>query len=98
MWLRGCIIWLGAALIGSVGGTLIWLRPQLPWNNQDVTGARMFVEITLFFTVPGSAFLALIYSQLEERSLPHWLSLVRSSPLAASRDFLCFAFRPTSPR
>jgi hypothetical protein len=61
----GLSVWLGAALIGSSGGTFLWLlalgeiHSVTAWNDEFD-----FALITLPFTIAGSAFLILIFSGL----------------------------------
>ena len=65
MWVRGLTIWLGAALIGSIVGTTgLQLISRGGWAEDEIRLLIRIGLITLFFTVPGSAFLFLSYGCL----------------------------------
>jgi hypothetical protein len=74
MWMRGLAIWLGAAIIGAIGGTI---GAQLIYGGKfgpsDIRFTLGFAAMTLIFTVGGSAFLALVNQALDSRNVPRHL-------------------------
>ncbi len=71
MWMRGLAIWLGAAIIGAIGGTIgVQLIYGGKFGPSDIRFTLGLAAMTLIFTVGGSAFLALVYQAMDSRNIP----------------------------
>ena len=69
LWLRGLIVWLGAPLVASFLCTLVI---EIAGGDLSAFALRFglgLAVLSLVFTIPGSALLALIYSGLENASV-----------------------------
>jgi hypothetical protein len=70
MWIRLATVWIGSALAGSSLGTLVQqILYHGAWSGSDMRSFVGFALITLFWTVPGSALLFLIFGVLRGRDL-----------------------------
>jgi hypothetical protein len=74
MWIRGLTIWVGAALIGSVVGTVgLQLISHGGWAGEDLRSLIGIGLLTLVFTVAGSALLFLAFWRLAKlRAVDGW--------------------------
>jgi hypothetical protein len=67
---RGLSLWLGAALFGSLGCTIIWcVALGGDWSEIDLRMLLGLSIMTLFFTVPGSGLLGLAFGWTGQRGI-----------------------------
>ena len=68
MWIRAGLIVAGAAVIGSILGTIaLQLMADGGWTAGDWRVVWGFSAFTLIFTIPGSMLLALIFAHIQYR-------------------------------
>jgi hypothetical protein len=72
MWIRLPVVWLGAALGGSMLGSigLTVLYPTSDWSASGFRTIGAFLLASLIWTVSGSALLFLVFAGLRGRGLP----------------------------
>jgi len=81
---RGLSLWLGAALVGSLGGTIIGnIALQGGWSEASIRMLLAIATTTLFFTVPGAGLLGLAFAWTRNRGLGLMLRLALLVPVGA---------------
>ena len=85
---RGLILWLGAAVIGSFGCTALW---QIAGGGLPAWGTVMGLGVvTLFWTITGSTLLLLVFSAMP--TVPVWGRYLLLVPLGAVAGAIMLSF------